>query len=234
MNQGQWVSVVSTVVLAVLYWWAVEQMKGRLAAPLFCWFRPVIELIAPVFRMTPWLFEPIDAADLPPKQLRHFETHTPGFITRGFTHLGDFVLRRDGQPSCTRYFLSRDRTVIGEITVYLGDPGIGCVSVLLDGLYVESSTTNCPRLPPEEHGLQFLIVKPKDALAVIDQHAAFIAQKAADRRTAPAPLDMSDLKAAVNYGRQLSLRSLSQQGFLPELPEFLRDKAKGAPIQLPA
>jgi hypothetical protein len=234
MNQAQWISVISTVLLAVLYWLALEQIKGRLAAPLFCLFRPLLELIAPVFRMKPWLFEPIDASELPPKQRRHFETHTPGFITRGFTHLGDFVLRRDGQPSCTRFFISRDGTAIGEITWYLGDPGIGCVSVLLDGLYIESSTTNCPRLPPEEHGLQFLVVKPNDALAVIDQHAAFVAQKAAERTTAPAPLDTSDLKAAVNYGRQLSLRSLTQQGFLPELPEFLRGKEKTGPIQLPA
>jgi hypothetical protein len=185
---------------------------------------PWLKFLFPVMRMEPWLFEPISVEALPARQRWFFETHTTAFIARGFTHLGDFVLRRDAEPSCVRLFLNADHSVVGELNCYLGDQVIGCVSVLLDGFYLESASFDCPSPPPAEHGLQFFCLRTDDAGELIEHHAACMAETAAARGTQAAPLEPGDVQAALNYGRQLSLRSLHQQGALTELPEFLRNK----------
>jgi hypothetical protein len=184
----------------------------------------VIEGLFPALKLEPWLFEPIAEADLPPRQRKHFEKHAPGYVARGFTHVGDYVLRRDGEPSCTRLLLSRDRTVIGGITCYLGNCSFDGMSVLLDGTYLETTNLNCPSPPPKEHGLQFFSFPTRDELALIDHHAACVERVAAERGTSAVVLEPHEVQAVVNYGRHLSLRSLHQQGVLGDLPEFLRGR----------
>jgi hypothetical protein len=96
------------------------------------------------------------------------------------------------------------------------------MSVLLDGFYIETANVAIDNLPPAEHGLAFCIVNSSEASDVIQQHAASLAQTAAARGSQPAVLKPEDLQGVVNYGRQLSLHSLVEQGVLTELPEFLR------------
>jgi hypothetical protein len=230
--------ITSFVMLILLWaagWYLWRKVEERVGKWLFPWIRPVLETLFPVFKLTPWLFEPIEGSDIPDKQRRFFQTHTPAFLARRFTHLGDFVLRRDasilgreGEPSCCRYFLSPDGTVIGGLTCYLGAQTIDCMSVLLDGTYLETANTPCGKLPPKKHGLQFFIIQTQDAFQVIDHHLASMARAAAENSTQPAPLTAGDLQAVSNYGRELSLRSLFQQGVLAELPEFLRLKRPAA------
>jgi hypothetical protein len=217
MNWQQIIPFLIVVSVAVLGHW----MSRAIIVRVLPWLRFLI----PVMRIEPWLYEPIAVEDLPRKQRWFFETHTPAFIARGFTHLGDFVLRRDAEPSCVRFFLSPSGEMIGELNCYLGDRVIGCVSVLLDGFYLESASIDCPQPPPAEHGLQFFSLRTDDPGELIEHHAAGVAKVAAARGTQPAPLEPEDFQAALNYGRQLSLRSLHQQGALVELPAFLRDKA---------
>ena len=74
-------------------------------------------------------------------------------------------------------------------------------------------------------GTNQIVENPRpDTATIIDHHTACVAQTAAQRGIQPAPLTREDLQAAVNHGRQLSLRSLHNQGFLEELPAFLRNK----------
>src|SRR5688572_12516840 len=118
-----WLAVV--VGLAVVSFLASEQLKLYVASLFLGWLRPLTATVFPAFKLEPWLFEPIAEADLPAWQRRYFETHTPGFLARRFSPLGDFVLRRDrilwggAEPSCSRYFLSADGRTIGGITCYL-------------------------------------------------------------------------------------------------------------------
>ncbi|HZN34690.1 MAG TPA: hypothetical protein VFB80_12770 [Pirellulaceae bacterium] len=178
----------------------------------------------PAFRFEPWLFEPIRQSDLTDEQRQFFAKHTPVYLARGFEPLGDFLLRRDARPSVVRFFLSRDRTTVGELTWYLDTTTIGCMSVLLDGFFLESGTGEVQVLPPAEHGLQFFMLPQEDAPGLIDLHAASVAGVAAERRTSPAKIERDDVKALANYGRELSLRSLHKQGVIDELPAFLRKK----------
>lgn len=221
MNPGGWISIVVTVGLFAVSYLAQEQVKKYVAPRVLRWLSPLF----PIFKLDPWLFEPIAEADLPPKQRRFFETHTPGFLARRFQPLGDFVLRRDPQPSCSRYFLSPDGMMIGGLTCYLGDQTIDCMSVLLDGMYLETANIRCSQLPPKAHGLQFFVLSTDNATDVIEHHAACVAKAAAEASTQPAPLTSTDLQAVSNYGRQLSLNSLYKQGALAELPAFLRKDA---------
>ena len=217
-----WVIFIGVIAFGHL---ASTALQRRLAPRILHWLKPTLEGLFPSLKMEPWLFEPIALDDLQPQQRWFFETHTPGFVTRGFTPLGDFVLRRDPNPSCVRYFLSPDGTVIGGLSCYLGQHVIDCLSVLLDGFYLESASIDCPQLPPARHGLQFFPFPTDDAGQLIEHHLAQVAETESSRNTSPAPLTPADLQAAVNYGRQLSLGSLHQQGVLTDLPDFLREKS---------
>ena len=159
-----------------------------------------------------------------------FNSHTPAFLARRFAPLGDFVIRRDREPSCVRLFLSPDRTMIGELSCFLGQRVIGAMSVLYDGTYIETSTSRVESPPPKQHGLRFFSHRTNHALDLLDHHAACMAGVTAETFSQPTVLEPSDFQAVMNYGRQLSLRSLHQQGVLGELPEFLRRKeAAGGP-----
>jgi len=223
-----WVWLAVVVGLTVVSFLASEQLKVYLASLFLGWLRPLTEKVFPVFKLEPWLFEPAIEVNLPAGQRRFFETHAPGFLARGFSPLGDFVLRRDrllwggAEPSCSRYFLSRDGRAIGGITCYLGSQSIECMSVLLDGMYLETSNAVCSQLPPREHGLQFFIVLASDTAAVIEHHEACVEKAASERKTQAATLQPGDLIAVANYGRQLAMGSLQRQGMLVEVPEFLR------------
>jgi hypothetical protein len=196
-------------------------VQGRLAV--------LIDRLFPALKMDAWLFEPIAAANLPPDQREFMEAHTPDFVARQFTLLGDFVLRRDREPSCVRPFLSPDRTVLGELSCFLGDHVVGAISVLFDGTYLETSTVRLDQPPPKEHGLRFFSHPTKSALDLLDHHAACVAQTVFETCALPAVLEPSEFQAVMNYGRQLSLRSLHQQGVLHELPDFLRRNAPAGP-----
>jgi hypothetical protein len=223
MNNA-WMSLILLLVTSGIGYFASQVLRGKWFPQVHRQLKPIIEDLFPALRTDPWLFEPIAEADLPAWQRKHFEQHTPGYLARGFTVIDDFVLRRDCEPSCVRLLLSRDRTVIGGLNCYLGGKTIEGMSVLLDGTYLETANIDCDTPPPKEHGLQFFVCKTNDAMALIDFHQASIARTAAAAGSSPVVLEPSDVQAVVNYGRQLSLRSLHKQGVLGELPEFLKER----------
>jgi hypothetical protein len=180
------------------------------------------------FNFTPWLFEPIAEADLPRHHRNFFETHTLEFLRLDFKPLGDFVLRRDPAPSCSRYFLSPNGTIIAALSHYLDDRSISCTSITLDGLYLETGNTPIDNLPPIEHGLQFFVLRSNDPAAIVDFHHRQTTAAAALRRSELAQIEPADMQTVLNYGRGLSLRSLHKQGMLPELPAFLRERSRAS------
>jgi hypothetical protein len=224
MNLEDWLPILAVFGASAISYLLPQKLKARITEPINRRLKPIVETLFPMFRFEPWLFEPIAEADLPAWQRKHFETHTAGFLARGFTHLGDFVLRRDPQPSCSRYFLSRDCTTIGALSCYLRIQSVDCMSVLMSGMYLETANVSCSRLPPKEHGLQFFILRTDDAIELIEHHNLCVEKIAAELNSQPAPLDPADLPAVCNYGRQLALGSLHKQGMLGDLPEFLRKK----------
>jgi hypothetical protein len=227
MNRLELLALAIGVAFCVLGYFVSGAVAERLGPHVRRWLQPLAGQWSLSAGLKSWLFERIEAAELPQNVRQFFETHTAAFVGRGFQPLGDFLLLRGSPPSCIRYFLSPDGTVIGELNHYQGTPTIGCMSVLLDGHYLESGTIPIDELPPAEHGLEFFILNTDDARELIDHHVSSVAKTAAARGTQTAQLKPSDVQSVANYGRKLSLHSLHQQGVLDELPEFLRDPASG-------
>jgi hypothetical protein len=191
----------------------VQQSVG-LIVPL--WIRwQVWSKLDPTFNFTPWLFEPIAVADLPRHHRLFFEVHTSAFVRLGFKPLGDFVLRRDPAPSCSRYFLSPCGTIIEALSHYLDEKCISCTSITLSGLYLESGNSPIDDLPPIEHGLQFFVLRTNDPAAMVEFHRRSAGHLASQRGTALAPIEADEVPTVLNHGRELSLNSLHQQGVLP-------------------
>lgn len=228
MNRMELVSLIIMIVMTLTCHFAARAVGSRLGPLLKPWLDPVIGRFFPIFKMDDWLFEPIEGADIPPKQREFFNAHMTEFLARHYTHLGDVVLRRDREPSCVRLFLSPDRTVIGELSCYLGGRVIGAMSVLMDGTYLETSTVDPVQPPPKEHGLRFFHLNTKSVMELLDHHTLCMAGVTAETGASPTVLEPGDFKAVINYGRQLSLSSLQKQGVLAELPEFLRKKQEAA------
>src|SRR5262245_13412488 len=93
-----WPEIISTLLLVAFYaaiHFAPASFKKRVRTEVRHGLGPLAERLFPWTKKVPWLFEPIAAADLPPAQRHHFETHSIAFIARGWTPLGDFVMRRD-------------------------------------------------------------------------------------------------------------------------------------------
>ena len=225
MNQVEIVSVIVMVVVSVTLHFATRALMPRLRPVLRPWLDPILHSLFPSLNLQPWLFQRIEGPDLPPWQREFFNAHTPSFLARRYEPLGDFVLRRDGRDmSCVRLFLSPDRTIIGELSCFLGERVIGAMSVLFSGTYIETSTSRVESPPPLAHGLQFFHCSSKNVLEVVDHHALCTAGVAQQTGSQPTVLEPGDYQAVMNYGRQLSIRSLHQQGVLGELPEFLRRK----------
>jgi hypothetical protein len=214
--------------MPVLIGLAMPLLAGKLVPWLFPGLmrRIVHELsvFLPSLRMEPWLFEPIVEADLPADQRAFFQQHTPALLMLGYQPLGDFVLRRDPAPSCSRHFLSRDGLSYAGLTCYLGVETIEAVSVALDGTYFETGNMSLPRTPPKEHGLRFFVCLTSDPRELVAFHRQSAEQAAAELGSELAPLDADDLVTVLNYGRRLALGSLHQEGVLDELPEFLREQ----------
>jgi hypothetical protein len=224
MNQIEIISAIVMIVFALTMHCATKALAVRLRPVLKPWFERFFTFL----KLEPWLFEPIEGPDLPLKQREFFNAHTPDFLARRYTHLGDFVLRRDREPSCVRLFLSPDRTVLGELSCFVGEKVIGGMSVLLDGTYIETSSYKASAdLPPLHHGLQLISFPTKSVLDLLDHHTACVGVLAAQAGSHPAVLEPGDYQAVMNHGRQRSLRSLHEQGYLDKLPEFLRRKDAG-------
>ena len=222
MHQIEVISLFVMLVLCVTLHFATRALRP-IVRP---WVEPIIHQLFPALKLDAWLFEPIAGRDLPPWQREFFDANTPSFLARRYEPLGDFVLRRDREASCVRLFLSPDRTTIGELSCFLGERIIGAMSVLPDGTYIETSTTHLASPPPKHHGLRFFSHRTTNALDLLDHHAACMAGVTAETFSQPTVLLPTDFQGVMNYGRQLSLRSLHQQGVLEELPEFLRRKEK--------
>jgi hypothetical protein len=210
------------VVVSLTLHFGARALAPRLRPVVKPWLDPILHALFPAMKSDPWLFERIEGPDLPPWQREFFNGHTPSFLGRRYELLGDFVIRRDREPSCVRLFLSPDRTILGELSCFLGERVIGGMSVLYSGTYIETSTCRTESPPPLSHGLQFFHCGSRSALEVLDHHAICMASVAQVTDSQPTVLEPGDYKAVMNYGRELSFRSLHAQGVLEELPEFLR------------
>jgi hypothetical protein len=90
-------------------------------------------------------FIPVNVERLAEATRQQFERHTPVMLELGFVPLGDFRMKPQPVEVHTRYFLSPEGDIVGDITAVLEKGGLSFISVLADGVCIHTSSSKNPR-----------------------------------------------------------------------------------------
>lgn len=90
-------------------------------------------------------FIPVNFESLAESMRRQFERHTPSMLELGFVPQGDFRMKPQPVEVHNRLFLSPDGDVLGSISALLDKGGISFISVLADGVCINTTSSKNPR-----------------------------------------------------------------------------------------
>jgi hypothetical protein len=90
-------------------------------------------------------FIPVKADTLAETTRRQFERHTPTMQQLGFVPLGDFRMKPQPVEVHNRFFLSPDGDVLGSMSALLDKGGVTFISVLADGVCINTTSAKNPR-----------------------------------------------------------------------------------------
>src|SRR6185369_5902592 len=76
---------------------------------------------------------------------RQFARHTPPMEQLGFAPVGDFRMKPQPVEVHNRLFLSPDGNVLGSISALLDKGGVSFISVLADGVCINTTSSKNPR-----------------------------------------------------------------------------------------
>ncbi|HEY2411334.1 MAG TPA: hypothetical protein VGI40_03780 [Pirellulaceae bacterium] len=90
-------------------------------------------------------FIPVQVESLAETTRRQFERHTPAMQQLGFLPQGDFRMKPQPVEVHNRFFLSPDGDVLGSISALLDKGGVTFISVLADGVCINTTSAKNPR-----------------------------------------------------------------------------------------
>jgi hypothetical protein len=90
-------------------------------------------------------FIPAQVETLADTTRRQFERHTPAMQQLGFVPLGDFRMKPQPVEVHNRFFLSPEREILGSISALLDKGGVTFISVLADGVCINTTSAKNPR-----------------------------------------------------------------------------------------
>ncbi|MDA1180706.1 MAG: hypothetical protein O2931_18165 [Planctomycetota bacterium] len=117
-------------------------------------------------------FRPTNEGDLDSEVGELLDLTTERLLELGFRKLGDYQTKSDPVAVYNRYLSGFGGTIFGDITLVIDEFGIGFMSVLEDGTYVESAATDPYAMSGEVTPSDFLSVNlagrvtPADLLEV--------------------------------------------------------------------
>jgi hypothetical protein len=150
-------------------------------------------------------FRMVDASDLDRDIADQLDEATAAYLELGFRWLGDFQTKSDPVPVYNRYLIGYGGAVIGDITVIFGECGSGFMSVLEDGTYVETATTEPCNMPGELTPSDFLCVNMAGIVPLADAfgvHRAALERECESRRTRLLEFRDDQLREVAVYGQR--------------------------------
>jgi len=122
-------------------------------------------------------FIPVEADTLAETTRRQFERHTPAMQQLGFEPLGDFRMKPQPVEVHNRFFLDPDGDVLGSISALLDKGGVTFISVLADGVCINTTSAKNPRPDrtlEETDQLLLTYAGNDNALELYDLHQAIL------------------------------------------------------------
>jgi hypothetical protein len=164
-------------------------------------------------KVEPWLYEPLERGEAPPKHAEWFDEVSPLLDGLGWQHLGDFLVKQKPH-STARCYLHPDATTLAVIESYHGENTFACVSLCADHKYVETvmAASDLPEVPLHIP-LLFAVADPETPEAVIEQHPGVLAAYCAGAQTEPLPMAADDFREVLLYGQRLVVQLMQAQGF---------------------
>jgi len=90
-------------------------------------------------------FIPVQVEVLGESTRRQFERHTPTMLELGFTAQGDFRMKPQPVEVHNRLFLNANGDILGSISALLDKGGVSFISVLADGVCINTTSSKNPR-----------------------------------------------------------------------------------------
>jgi hypothetical protein len=90
-------------------------------------------------------FIPVQAEALAENTRQQFDRHTPAMLELGFVPQGDFRMKPQPVEVHNRFFLSPGGDIVGSISALLDKGGVSFISVLADGVCINTTSSKNPR-----------------------------------------------------------------------------------------
>jgi len=171
-------------------------------------------------------FIPVQADSLAEATQRQFERHTPAMLELGFVQLGDFRMKPQPVEVHNRFFLSADGNVLGSVSALLDKGGVSFISVLTDGVCINTTSSRNPR--PErtlEETDQLLLTYAgnHNPIELHCLHQAILDAVAAGRDATTLQFSAAQIRPLMVYDQRLFNRWRHRHGDFttqPPAPEF--------------
>jgi hypothetical protein len=161
-----------------------------------------------------------------------FEDFTPDFVEAGFVQLQDFHNKPEPVHTYNRYFLGVDGTVFGDLSVLLGECGVGLFSVLADGTYIETAAVDpLPGDLPNDDDRVFVVYGGTRSVSeLVELHMETVRAEADRRRTSVFSFRACDVREVSIYGNRVFSKWRQRLGEITDsIPEPVIPT--GAPLQ---
>jgi hypothetical protein len=171
-------------------------------------------------------FVPVNVESLAETTRRQFERHTPAMLELGFVLQGDFRMKPQPVEVHNRFFLSPNGDILGSISALLDKGGVSFISVLADGVCINTTSSKNPRpdRPLEETDQLLLTYGGNDnAIELYCLHRAILNAVVQGRDAEALRFSGDQLRDLMVYDQRLFNRWRFRHGDFktePPAPEF--------------
>ncbi len=176
-----------------------------------------------------WVYVDTRDEDLPRKTLAYFEKIEHELAPLGFERVATCMQRPKPKLTYVRHMIHSDRRVLATIDdlhypMWLTQ-AYGFVSVLANGLYIESSSLDMPHPEPGHDKLRFVIKPGVSAKELLELHLAAVRDAEEEQGSPAIVFEPEQFRDVSTYGHRLAAWDMYHRGLKHEKPTALAELA---------